>query len=399
MIGFGWKILGILALLAVLSVSFARAADATYHPVDSKKVLPLINAGWGPTFKDLQPKLNPEKNYITWAIEFPAIAYDFRSAEYFRRSIIGGPQNTEAISHMMIAWQCHDSDGKLFRGATGFTGENSKQTMALLEEGWGLTSFFATFTDGELNTPEDIEEYFTDAAKENHPVAHITVEVSAESCQKAQAFIKSFIDHPNKPGTKFGANLRPLKFEGAGCGTFASAVLTHAGVMPSLQPLMWRTVRASKYLMGWGQDLPPKTRMKLPGDIELPERWVWMGRMQMEPWMAEDGPALSVVDPEMGLLAMRTIAHASLKQVGASAKTLIGTGFAPREITSTRWGTSGGSSGPMHTEKFQITRSLDPHAASVARAAMKELEALKAQGMSVKTSKVGGFWGLMISRD
>ena len=397
------KSLSVLTVLSLCLISTVRASDETWRPTDSKVVMPYLNSGPSPLQKGLNKFLNPEKDYITWMIEAPKVTMDMRSAEMFRRSFATNQSDSEGISHMMVLWQCHDDNGKIFHGGTSMTGENEDQSKKMLVSGWGMTTFIANFTDGELTDPSELDEYLEDSKEKKIQVAPITFEVKRENCKNMLTFIQKFIDHPNHPATRFGgANARPLKFQGGGCGSFASALVQTAGIMPSIHQYFWRRLTASQYLMGFDQDLPTHTEVNLPKAFQnKKETYIWRGKMQMEPWTTEDGPSVEMVDPELGLLVFRTIAKEYVKISKKDVGLLKGTGFEPRVIKSSTWGDTSNTSG-YTTTLIPITEKYDEHdggqAALITKQTRQELKKMLDSSMTISTASIGGFWGLLISQ-
>jgi len=346
---------------------------------------PQFNEGWPTSFKSLAKELSPERDYVTWIIAEPESVMDLRSAENFRTSFMSSVTDSKLISHMMIAWSCHDEKGKRLVGGTALTGEDDEQTKKMIMDGWGMTPLYSVFTDGHLDTARGIGMMVTMTSKFKVPLAHVSFEVTREKCQNMLKFFKTFLTHPKKPYTRFGLNLDPMKFEGGGCGSFATALLSKAGVLTSVLPHFWRELRASQYLMGLGLGyLPTNVELKLPREFGNRFNYVWLGDLQQLPWTANDGPLIRLVDPEMGILSLRQIAldyvHTSKSGVAALQKT----GFALREVK--------GASAAAIDERF------DSRAARVVNSTRRELSLLRQSGMNVAPVKLGSHWGLLIAR-
>jgi hypothetical protein len=344
-----------------------------------------FNRGWHVSFKSLEKKLSSDRDYVTWIIAEPKTAMDLRSAENFRTSFMSSVTDSKSISHMMIAWSCHDERGKRLVGGAALTGEDGDQTQKMILGGWGMTPIYAVFGDGHLDTAQGIGMMVGVTSKYKVPVAHVSFEVTRENCQNMLKFFKTFLAHPRKPYTRFGLNLDPLNFEGGGCGSFAAALLSKAGVLTTVIPHFWRGLRASQYLMGMGLgDLPKDVELKLPAEYIGRFNYVWLGDLQLLPWTANDGPLVRLVDPEMGILALRQVAlyYANLSKTGVSR--LQQTAFAIRKIN--------GSSGIAIDDRFDL------QAARVTSSTRKELGLLTQSGMKITPVTLGSHWGLLVAR-
>lgn len=380
------------------SSNSGRASSNKPRPISSRQIMPLLNAGWGESFRDIEDAISKDRDYITWIVKTPRHPMDLRNAEFFRRWINGAGKGTADISHMMVAWQCHDSKGRRIRGVTGLTGENSNQTVRMIKKGWGQTAFMAVFTDGELNTPGEFEIIAQDAEAEGLGLAHITFEVSRQDCSNMLSFLRKFIDHPNQPATRFGLVVDPLRYEGGGCGSMASALVQKAGVLKSLHPALWRTVRGSQRFMGGGLELPPHTEVRLPGEWATRHKYVWPPKFQGQAWVPENGLTIRMLDPELALLAFREIALVYQKESGDRSARLERTAFGPRTIKHVWWEAQMGGQNEYMSLKIPITSSLDNQTRQATSLARRELRALEAKGMKMRPVWLLNNWGLLISK-
>lgn len=346
-----------------------------------------VNGGLPQVLKSFSAKLNPDFDYVTLIAKAPKHVMDLRSAENFRRSILSIPitDAAENIGHMMVAWQCHDQGGAPLRGGASVTGEQENQTVNMVKAGWGQTSFFATFSDGSVDGSWATDEVLEEAVKNKMQVAHITVRVPRASCQKMVSFLKSYVYHPQQPIYHFGNNLEPLNFEGGGCGSFATAMLSKADIFSEVRPLMWRELRATVSLLGGGdQEIPA---VVLPKSLRAIRKKVDVGVLQQTPWTGNDGPALKVLDPEMMLLTLRTIARsAGLPTPGALEE---------RRVTS-QWSEIVDGHFENRVEFYPINQVFDRRARAVMEGAQSQLKSWKAQGLKVRSTKLGISDGLLI---
>lgn len=342
----------------------------------------------------LEKQLDPAKDYITLLIKLPINAMDLRSAEMFRRSMLpvanlqNLTKNSMTISHMMVAWKC----GKI-KGMTGQTGELSNQGMKAFLGGWGLSGLYAVYQDGMAHTPEYVQQKYDESIAAGFPFGHVTFEVDRAQCENMLAFLKDFIDHPNAPASKFGLSLRPENFEGGGCGSFASAMLSKAGLLSTLHSSFWRSLRGPRELMGSRSKLPPLTAIDLPADVKKAGRKISLNRLEATPWTGKTSPPLHMVDPELVTYVLRTLAEDYWNGRTKNTAGLDARAFDERVIYSVL---------PYVTNEVQQEwipiRESDPAVAKVAIQARREIAALKSRAYRLRPSAIGTFWGLIVER-
>lgn len=346
-----------------------------------------VNDGLPRILESFSAKLNPEADYVTLIAKAPKNVMDLRSAENFRRSILAIPitDASDGIGHMMVAWQCHNEEGKLIQGGASMTGEQGSQTINMIKAGWGQTAFLATFSDGSIEGSYATDDVMDEAVQKGMQVAHLTVKVPRKNCQNMLNFLKEFIFAKNQPLYHFGNNLEPLNFEGGGCGSFATALLSKAGVFEKLRPLYWRTLKSSKSLLGGGPE--DFKDVILPKNLRDLRRYVNVGHLQGAAWTEENGPEMKVLDPEMLLLTLRTIA----RQSGVATNGAL----SERKVTST-WSEAIEGRFENHVEFYPINQIFDRRARAIMEGAIEVTKSWKAQGMKARGVNLGISNGLLV---
>lgn len=259
------------------------------------------------------------RNYIVLIKKAPQYVFDFRTADRLRRSLMTMNTNDMDIGHAMVAWQCQAGRGRVDTGATGSTGEQQSQGMQMLRSGWGLSTFMSSFRDGYLNVPEEVEEVIEEANQAGR-LRFLAMEVTNAECRKMLNWLKTYINHPKEPQRHFGLNLRPDKFEGSGCGSFAVTMLEQSGAFPAAMTAnVWRTLNVPTHLLGVGSKLPPFTDYyrSIPYNQN-----VFGGSIMSDYWSCRPGWApchkLRVADPEMIIHLISSYEKAAAALVGRS---------------------------------------------------------------------------------
>lgn len=178
-------------------------------------------------------------------------------------------QDASSLGHAQVAWHCVKPDGSLVHGATGQTGEKHDQGADMVRSGWGLTILDMVFTDGELETPEQVAASMAKAEK-NSNFAWLAMKVKPESCLAMVDYIQTY--QSKGAGVNYGFPLDPLKYEGAGCTSFANAALGKLGFELPFYKSWIRQVRMPLKYMGKLDTVPPFTRAlsmaKSPAEVK-----------------------------------------------------------------------------------------------------------------------------------
>ncbi len=178
---------------------------------------------------------------------YPSAAYlDWSSPSKLARTAV---QSTLAkrtfslpstIGHAQIAWSCRKPDGTLIsRGASGQSGEDNGQSLVGLRSGWGMSILELVFTDGHLESPTDVDSRIRSGAAGNQ-FSWAGFKVPVENCLQMVDFVENY--QKSEAYKNYGFPVDPLKFEGAGCTSYANAALERSGA-----PLPFRDAWVRRY--------------------------------------------------------------------------------------------------------------------------------------------------------
>lgn len=234
----------------------------------------LARQGWPASLKELYSYTqSTQKSYVLLVSRLPSIVLDFRSNQGLRNSInTFNFQRDYHPGHEMIGWSCQ-MNGSTYTSFIGFSGESNNQSTELLNKGWGLTSLLATFTDGYIQTPNDLEErfqYFNEEFEKNpkgpfYLIANL-FEITTKDCESLIREVYRYTSNPEKPTTKFGLLVDPKKNEGAGCGSFAIHFFEKVKAFENISEQFKRHYKMPYYLFGKGEDLPDS--VSIPESIQ-----------------------------------------------------------------------------------------------------------------------------------
>ncbi|MBL7546250.1 MAG: hypothetical protein JNL11_20690 [Bdellovibrionaceae bacterium] len=232
--------------------------------------------GWPRTLTELYKQLEAkEKNFFIIISRLPSQPIDFRTNQGMHDSLNSiAFQKNYHPGHKMMGWKCR-INGAPFETMLGMSGETTDQHEVLLENGWGLTSLLATFKDGFIQTPEELENRFEFFMEENkmaddegkkRPIFLVAtvIEISEVDCENLVNESFEFFSHPNNPAENFSLILSPDKYEGGGCGSFVAHFMKQITSLKPLIPFFRRQLRLPNYLFGTGT--------ALPDDVEIPDR-------------------------------------------------------------------------------------------------------------------------------
>lgn len=295
---------------------------------------------WSGTLKNLKKSLRADRSYVIW-LNVPAQhPLDLRTGDNFRKWILATPETEMSISHQMIAWRCRADNGQMYEAATGITGEESKQSVRMINAGFGISTFLTTFTDGRLQPAAEVEQYVA----QNHAkrgAVYTGFEVDDRDCRNMSNFVLDFAHHRNSPMYNYGSLVRPGKFEGGGCVTFASELMNKAGLLRSVIPSFFRQIQFREDLMGGNIDhavnaiTPPATpwlkgRTHTVSKLKLvSSAWKYPGfKMQ----------TMAQMDPELMLYVTKQFADHYVAGLSADARkkelaAYAATPLAPRTTT------------------------------------------------------------------
>lgn len=400
-----------LSIIATTTSAFARmepkeGGEATPPRLTPQQILSGIYQPWSGPLAEVQKKLKPDRNYVMW-IHVPAQhPMDMRSSDMFRRWALATPITQLTISHNMVAFRCRNQNGQMVTGATGMTGASKLQEVKALLAGYGLSVFFATYTDGHLNPQKEVGEYIDKNLKKRGAIFG-GFEVSQEQCDSMQNFLVDFVNHPRRPFERFNNLGDPEKFEGGGCVTFATVLLKKAGILQSVIPSMFREMEAARLMLGGN--------LKRVPDVEpYPTPWlkgkrhsVSLNMFWTTPWEmdAEGLPgyvSLRQIDPEKMVYTLKQFA--GVYQEGASAKErdrvtrrLAAGPLGQRVVQSANNLVDPG--GPMEWSRFPINDSFDAGMASVGRTARTWFRSKVHEGHRIRLEEALGQPVLLLERE
>lgn len=179
------------------------------------------------SYKDIIKK-DKESNYIFLFVQRSAEYLDWSTPSNLARTTLYSQlmkrinKDASSIGHAQLAWHCSLGNDKYIDGATGQTGQHGSEGTQLTLKGLGLSVLDVVFLDGYLESSEEVQERIEIADKRNN-LAWVAIKVDKDSCLS----VSNFIDKYNKLGAakNYGFPVEPLKYEGAGCTSFANACL------------------------------------------------------------------------------------------------------------------------------------------------------------------------------
>lgn len=380
--------------------------DSPAPPTDPTGIYKSIYGPWTGSLTQLERTMLPDKNYIFWINVPPQHPMDMRSSEYFRRWMMAVPKSELSISHNMVAWRCKDASGKTVMGATGMTGQNDKQELKMFLKGYGLTVFLSTFTDGHLNSINEVNAYINKNLKKRGAI-FAGYEVTQEECSAMQDFLHKFVDHPSKPYMNFGLLPDPEKMEGGGCVTFASALLQHAGLLHSVVPQFYRKIFATHYLMGG--NLKPVVNTKIPSlDWLHGKKYrVRMSKLYHNRWDQENSVVpgfaeMNIMDPEKMTYSLKQFATIYLSQLPPTLRLQEEAIFASSPLglrivkSKNNIGTSNGAK--VQISYYPIDSTFDPQMNQIAEVARSWYKQKLDEGFHIRRSVAMGMPVLLLER-
>jgi hypothetical protein len=291
------SILELLALVVAASIGTcaAIAGDGL-----AKTLTPLESQLWPRFLTRLH--LPAERAYGIIIQEPPLHAIDFRTAETAIESLSvnAGSLLTlltgkAPIGHAMIAWQC--ATGRGFASATGDV--DDRATTMVLRDGWGVTPMLSVFEDGQLDGPRGLR--VGSAASMAVGRGNVfAVEVTERECQRLRRFVAAYISHPAQPARRYGLLLRPERFEGAGCMSFAVEVARRAGIFDGIGAAFRRSLDIPRSIIGRLRAVPDRVTPFERARSGEDQRSVSVAELLSQSWDKSAGYVrVTMVDPEL----------------------------------------------------------------------------------------------------
>jgi hypothetical protein len=404
------RIFLLLGVLLAQQPAQARMDEEEGRPAPPRltpgQILSGIYQPWTGPLAELGTTLRDGRNYVVW-IHVPAQhPMDLRSSEHFRRWALATPVTELTISHNMVAFRCRSQDGRIVTGATGMTGASDLQEAKALIAGAGLSIFFDTYTDGHLNPQQEVGAYITKNLEKRGAIFG-GFEVTEGQCAEMRGFLAAFVNHPRRPFERFNNVGDPLKFEGGGCVTFASALLLKAGQLASVIPSFYRDFHAARYLFG-GNLAPTK-------DVEpFPTPWLkgarrsisfnlfWNNPWNLEPSGFPGSVYLRQIDPEKMVYTLKQFAGVYLEgQRGAArsrdAGRIAASPLGPRiSVSGNNLADPGGF---LEYTSTPIDDAFDGEMAAVGDLARGWFRAQVHSGSHIRLAQAAGMPVLLLERD
>lgn len=289
--------------------------------------------GWPGSLEPLYTHLNknPHKNYFVLVSRIPTLVLDARTENSYRDSVTQwGFSKKFHPGHVMVGWKCLSQNGPRvsFIGFNGdvLTVNNQLQEgiPALVNAGFGITSLFARYNDGFIETPEKLDSIFQEVAEmyeENNPERHAfkyiatVVEISAQDCSEVINKANMFQGVLNAKSS-FGLHLDAEQLEGAACNSFASSMMIEVQTFKNLIPHFKRHLQFPSYLFGNPSKPQPNVQIDELYQRMAQGRKISKLKLVASDWSpssVDDNVDFNFVDSEMILLWQRQFLMANTK--------------------------------------------------------------------------------------
>lgn len=138
---------------------------------------------------------------------------------------VGGAAS--GIGHAQVGWVCTDERGNVITGGAGQSGQHGGEGAKVGMQGWGLNVLNTVYLDGVLENRQDVLDR-TRLADAQQGFSWMAIKTDYAICKKMIDFVAAF----DKSGCakNYGFPVDPLKFEGAGCTSFAEAAFEKTGL-------------------------------------------------------------------------------------------------------------------------------------------------------------------------
>ncbi|MFN8576284.1 MAG: hypothetical protein U0354_05460 [Candidatus Sericytochromatia bacterium] len=215
-------------------------------------VLPLSSYAQNSDYTNIIEK-DPNSNYIFLFVYRSATYLDWSGASNLAKTTLKSQitrrikNDASSIGHAQIGWYCNSGNGSINQGATGQTGQNGNEGFELVKSGWGLSVLDTVFTDGYLESMQEVKEKMFKADKNNN-FAWLAIKTSNSACEEMIRFVSEY----DKSGAaiNYGFPVEPLKYEGAGCTSFANAAFVRSTLGLPLSKAWVRHIKLPKKYMG-----------------------------------------------------------------------------------------------------------------------------------------------------
>ncbi len=215
---------------------------------------------------------DPESNYIFLFVYRSASYIDWSGASKLAKTTLNSQitkrikGDASSIGHAQIAWYCNDGQGNINQGATGQTGQNGNEGFDLVKSGWGLSVLDTVFNDGYLESSDEVKTKMKKADKNNN-FAWLAIKTTNSACSEMNKFVSDY----KKSGAEinYGFPVDPLKFEGAGCTSFANASFVKTNLDLPISKAWVRNIKLPlKYMGKLSSPLKGTTPLELAKTVE-----------------------------------------------------------------------------------------------------------------------------------
>lgn len=171
------------------------------------------------------------------------------------------------IGHAQIAWSCRDNGGTLLsHGASGQSGENNGQSLASLSRGWGMSILEFVYNDGELEYEQEVDARIRNGAEKNQ-FSWAGFKVPVKNCLQMAEFVEQY--QKAEAFKNYGFPVDPLKFQGAGCTSYANAAVAKSGAAIPIRDTWVRSYEIPEDQLGRNGAPPSHTvivpQARIPG--------------------------------------------------------------------------------------------------------------------------------------
>jgi hypothetical protein len=215
-------------------------------------ILPLSSFAQEPDYTNIINK-DPNSNYIFLFVYRSATYLDWSGASNLAKTTLKSQitrrikNDASSIGHAQIGWYCNNGNGVINQGATGQTGQHGNEGFELVKAGWGLSVLDTVFQDGYLESLKEVKDKMKNADNNNN-FAWLAIKTTNTACEEMNRFVNEY----DKSGAaiNYGFPVEPLKYEGAGCTSFANAAFVRTNLNLPLSKAWIRHIKLPLKYMG-----------------------------------------------------------------------------------------------------------------------------------------------------
>lgn len=262
----------------------------------------ILSACDAPTLEQVFTEKYGDQNFISIQVQRSNKYLNWKSPASVMSTLTQGSVNSAVNSYSHVFGHATLVYGKkgVIKGY-GVTGDHKGEDIKALKKGFGFTAFTNfTFTDGHLETDEEVNGNNIDAVMEqNDKFAWITFLVDEEAVDNLEEYLTEF--RARKAYENYGFTEDAKIFSGAVCTTFVNAALESAGLDIPLIDRWIRKITVPSKLMGykasyipgmeWAKYTGPERQDKSVPILSIMTTFKWA-----EP---EEGETFILYDPEL----------------------------------------------------------------------------------------------------